>query len=116
MTTDGIPNILQKIVEAKRKEVERLKTELPVAALEERIAVQRPPLNLSGALWGDSVRIIAEVKKASPSKGLLRDDFDPATLAKTYVDNGAAAISVLTNVDHFQGSIDDLSAVHGVAN
>ena len=116
MTTDGIPNILQKIVEVKRKEVERLKTELPISALEERIASQRPPLNLSGTLWGDSMRIIAEVKKASPSKGLLRDDFDPATLAKTYVDNGAAAISVLTNVDHFHGSIEDLATVHGVAN
>ncbi len=116
MTTDGIPNILQQIVEVKRKEVERLKIELPVSTLEKRIADQSRPLNLSGALWGDSVRIIAEVKKASPSKGLLSENFNPATLAKTYVDGGAAAISVLTNVDHFQGSIDDLATVHGVAN
>jgi indole-3-glycerol phosphate synthase len=65
---------------------------------------------------GGSVRIIAEVKKASPAKGLLRPDFDPVALAGAYVENGAAAISVLTNADHFQGSIDHLAAVHSVAN
>ena len=109
-------DILQKIVEVKRREVERLKVETPIAELERRIDAQAPPLNLAGALFGDSVRIIAEVKKASPSKGLLREDFDPASLAKIYADNGAAAISVLTNADHFQGSIDHLGAVHSVAN
>ena len=109
-------DILQKIVEVKRREVERLKVERPIAELEERIEAQQPPLNLAGALFGDSVRIIAEVKKASPSKGLLRPDFDPQSLAQTYADNGAAAISVLTNADHFQGSIEHLSDVHSVAN
>ena len=109
-------DILQKIVEVKRHEVERLKVEVPIEELEQRIEAQAPPLNLAGALFGESVRIIAEVKKASPSKGLLREDFDPPSLAKIYADNGAAAISVLTNSDHFQGSIDHLSLVHGVAN
>ena len=109
-------DILQKIVEVKRREVERLKVEAPVAELEKRIEAQAPPLNLAGALFGDSVRIIAEVKKASPSKGLLREDFDPESLAKTYADTGAAAISVLTNTDHFQGSINHLASVHLVAN
>ena len=109
-------DILQKIVEVKRVEVERLKVEMPIAALEARIEAQAPPLNLAGALFGESVRIIAEVKKASPSRGLLREDFDAKSLAKTYADNGAAAISVLTNADHFQGSIEHMSAVHSVAN
>jgi indole-3-glycerol phosphate synthase len=109
-------DILQKIVEVKRREVERLKVEMPIDELKKRIEAQAPPLNLAGTLFGDSVRIIAEVKKASPSKGLLRKDFDPATLANIYADNGAAAISVLTNTDHFQGSINHLSAVHSVAN
>lgn len=109
-------DILQKIVEVKRVEVERLKVEMPIAELEARIEAQAPPLNLAGALFGESVRIIAEVKKASPSKGLLRENFDPKSLAKIYADNGAAAISVLTNADHFQGSIEHMSAVHSVAN
>ena len=109
-------DILQNIVKVKRREVERLKVEVPILELERRIEGQQPALNLAGALFGDAVRIIAEVKKASPSKGLLREDFEPKSLAKTYADNGAAAISVLTNADHFQGSIDHLSAVHSVAN
>ena len=109
-------DILQRIVEAKRREVERLKVEVPIAELERRIEAQQPALNLAGALFGESVRIIAEVKKASPSKGLLREDFNPKSLAKTYADNGAAAISVLTNTDHFQGSIQHLRTVHSIAN
>ena len=109
------PDILRRIVEVKRREVERLKVERPVPALEKLIEAQPPPLNLAGALWGDSVRIIAEVKKASPAKGLLRPGLDVVELASSYVENGAAAISVLTNVDHFQGSIEDLERVHGVA-
>lgn len=109
-------DILDKIVEVKRREVERLKTDVPIAALEERIAAQSPPLNLAGALWGDEVRVIAEIKKASPSKGLLAAHFDPRALANTYAANGAAAVSVLTNADHFQGSIEHLSAAHSVVN
>ena len=107
--------ILTEIVDVKRLEVERLKVEAPISRLEERIAKQKPPLNFAGALMGTSMRIIAEVKKASPAKGLLRADFDPGSLATTYVENGAAAISVLTNAVHFQGSIEDMEAVHKVA-
>ena len=103
--------ILKQIVEVKRREVERLKAEVPRAGLERRIETQTPPLNLSGALMGDGVRVIGEAKRSSPVKGLLRKDFDAVSLAKAYADNGAAAISVLTNVDHFGGSIDDMVAV-----
>ena len=56
------------------------------------------------------------MKRASPARGLLRADLDPAALASSYADNGAAAVSVLTNKDHFQGSIEDLEAVHGAVN
>ena len=107
--------ILDKILEAKRAEVERHKRELPFAELEARVKASPFPLNLSGALWGDKVRLIAEVKKASPSKGLLAADYDPAAIAATYTANGAAAISVLTEVDHFQGSLAHLTAVKAVA-
>ena len=107
MANPKTPDILKKIVANKRLEVERQKLDHPLAELEQRIqAPGHPaPLNLAGALMGDEVRVIAEVKKASPSKGLLRQDFDPATLAAAYAENGAAAVSVLTDADFFQGSI-----------
>ena len=99
------PDILQRIVAAKRGEVERLKTQAPRSELERRIeSPDHPrPLNMAGALMGDDVRVIAEVKKASPTKGLLRADFDPVALARVYADNGAAAVSVLTDAHHFDG-------------
>ncbi len=102
--------ILDEIVASKRREVEESKGRTPLETLEEHIACQPPALNLSGALLGDRVRLIAEVKKASPSRGLLAPDFDPVRLATTYVENGAAAVSVLTD-PRFQGTLDDLAAV-----
>ena len=111
-----IPDILTKIIAAKRREVERLKEDVPLAELESVVADQKPPLNLVGALMGDKVRIIAECKKASPAKGLLRTDYNARFLAESYVANGAAAISCLTNVDHFQGSLTDLRDVCDVAH
>ena len=116
MSKQDTPDILKQIVEVKRGEVERLKKEQPVSELQALIERQPAPLNLSGALMGESVRVIAEVKKASPVKGQLRDDFDPASLATSYADNGAAAVSVLTNFDHFQGTIGHLVDVHRVVN
>ena len=116
-----MPTILDQIVEKKKAELERRQLEEPLAALERRIADMPAPLNFSGCIWGPGIRLIAEVKKASPSRGLLLADFDPVDLARTYADNGAAAISVLTEVDHFQGSLDHLRQVsaavhdHGVA-
>ena len=112
MIDPNTPDILRAIVDAKREEVERLKIEAPIATLEERIKRQDRPLNFAGALMGSSVRVIAEVKRASPTRGVLRADFDPAWLAKTYAQGGAAAVSVLTNAEHFQGSIDDLEVAH----
>ena len=114
MAVSDTPDILKKIVEVKRREVERLKRRVPVSELEGRVESRElsPPLNLAGALMGDSVRIIAEVKKASPTRGLLRPDFDPVSLATAYADSGAAAVSVLTDAEHFQGSIEHLAAAH----
>ena len=106
------PDILKEIVASKRLDVERLKSEAPLPQIEERLERQAPPLNLSGALMGDSVRVIAEIKRQSPIKGLLRAELDPVSTATTYADSGAAAISVLTEADHFRGSIGHLEAVH----
>ena len=102
--------ILDDIVAAKREELGQRIAEVPLADLERCMEDQPPPLNLSGALVGDGMRLIAEVKKASPSRGLLCPNFDPVKLAETYVNNGAAAVSVLTD-RHFQGTLDHMAAV-----
>ena len=104
------PDILKEIVAAKKGELVRQKELVPLSQLEGRIASQPPPLNLSGALLGGGLRLIAEVKKASPSKGLLRPDFHPVDLVRTYVDNGAAAISVLTD-PRFQGELSHVEQI-----
>ncbi|MBF8268270.1 MAG: trpC [Dehalococcoidia bacterium] len=106
--------ILDRIVETKRHEVERRKREEPLTALQERIRALPVPLNFSGALLGNGLRLIAEAKKASPSRGLLQDDYDPAALARVYATNGAAAVSVLTEKEHFQGSLEHLVRVKEV--
>ena len=98
-------NILEDIVAAKRQEVAVQKEKVSLDALQELMACQQKPLNLSGALLGDGIRLIAEVKKASPSRGLLCPDFDPVRLASTYASNGAAAISVLTD-PRFLGELE----------
>ena len=107
--------ILEEIVAAKKEEVAEQKGRVSQSELEERVKGMGLPLNLSGALLGDRVRLIAEVKKASPSRGLLAPNFDPRALAKAYADNGAAAISVLTD-PRFQGTLEDLESVAKVAS
>ena len=102
--------ILDDIVAAKSGELTQQKAQTPFKVLEGKIASQPKLLNLSGALLGDRVRLVAEIKKASPSRGLLCPDFDPVWLANTYAENGAAAISVLTD-PRFQGTLDHLAAV-----
>lgn len=116
MIISGAPDILHKIVEVKKQEVDRLKVEQPISLLQDRIDMRDTPLNFAGALIGTRVRVIAEIKKASPSKGVLRADFDPAWLATIYANNGAAAISVLTNADHFQGNIAHLDAAQSAVH
>ncbi len=107
--------ILDKILADKKIEVEQRKQLLSLSALKERIA-QYKLLDFAAALKGDGIKLIAEVKKASPSKGVLCPDLDPVALAGTYADNGAAAISVLTEVTHFQGSLKYLAAIREKVN
>lgn len=103
--------MLNRIVAQKREEVEQRKKSLPISTLKERLARQKKPLDFASALSGDSTRLIAEVKRASPSRGLLCPNFNPVALAKTYAQGGAAAISVLTEINYFEGSIDHLTAI-----
>ncbi len=103
--------MLNKIMAQKRDEVRLRRRSLPLSSLEKLITQRQAPLDLADALGGTPVRLIAEVKQASPSRGVLRPDFNPVELAKEYALGGAAAISVLTEVNYFGGSIDHLAAI-----
>jgi len=111
-----MPNILDEIVSNKLKEIEMIKKKNSLEFLDKMIKKKNIPLNLAGSLMGDSVRVIAEIKQNSPSKGLLTNNFDPLELSKIYCENGAAAISVLTDQKYFKGSLDHMSAVSGFVN
>jgi indole-3-glycerol phosphate synthase len=110
-------SILERIVAYKRQEIADARARVPEAELERRVANTIAPRDFRAALERQSgVAIIAEVKKASPSAGLLRADFDPVALARTYEQHGAACISVLTDRPSFQGSLQDLSAVRAAVS
>jgi indole-3-glycerol phosphate synthase len=87
------------------------KKRLPLTEVRHLAKAQPPPLDLATALRGDGIRLIAEVKKASPSRGVIRADFDPVAIAGTYAASGASAISVLTEAHYFQGSLEYLSDI-----
>ncbi|MEM6798225.1 MAG: indole-3-glycerol phosphate synthase TrpC [Planctomycetota bacterium] len=106
-----MPTILDKIVATKRTEIEQAKAARPEADLRAMIADTSPPRDFFGALSRDGIQLIAEVKKASPSAGLIREDFDPVAIARTYEGHGAACISVLTDEHYFQGRLDFLRDV-----
>jgi indole-3-glycerol phosphate synthase len=109
---DAIPDILARIVAKKRDELAHCAQHLDRWEREAdlRLATRR---DFRAALSARTPAIIAEVKKASPSKGLLRADFDPARIARQYQRGGAAALSVLTDESFFQGSLADLEAARG---
>jgi indole-3-glycerol phosphate synthase len=110
-----LPAILDRILAAKRRQLQRRRLDEPLGILRTRLAQAAPPTrSLAEALRGPSLGLIAEVKRASPSRGILRADLDAQALARTYAGSGAAAISVLTEKRHFGGSLDDLEAVRAV--
>jgi indole-3-glycerol phosphate synthase len=105
-------SILDRIVETKWREIETAKAAVPEAELERRVADLPPVRDFRAAIRRFGlITLIAEVKKASPSAGVIRADFDPVRIARIYETHGAAAISVLTDVDYFQGSLSYLTAV-----
>jgi indole-3-glycerol phosphate synthase len=108
----SMSTILDDIVAAKREEVDLTKSETPVEKLRERLAGAPPPRDFLGALsQGPPIRLIAEIKKASPSAGVIRADFDPVRIAEIYQQHGASCISVLTDGPFFQGSLEHLKQV-----
>jgi len=102
---------LDKIVAEKLDELEQRQKMVPLSELSTTIREKPLPLDLAAALSGDSIRLIAEVKRASPSAGVLCPNLDPVKLATTYAQCGAAAISVLTESRYFGGSGEDLEAI-----
>jgi indole-3-glycerol phosphate synthase len=96
--------------------VARRRSDLAEAALRDRPLFNAPSRGFARSLGGSRRRIIAEVKRASPSKGLIRPDFDPVALAREYEDNGAGAISVLTEERFFQGSLSHLEQIRSAVS
>ena len=103
--------ILDEIIANKRTELAAAMQRSPLGKIEARARRAPSPLSLSAAVKGRKVKLIAEVKKASPSRGLICRDFDPLKIASLYAENGAAAISVLTESKYFQGSLDYLQSI-----
>jgi indole-3-glycerol phosphate synthase len=118
-TLDDQPrHILEEIVWQKETEVAQMRDRTPLIELQKKAAIALPPRDFLAALRHHPTKpaVIAEVKKASPSKGVIRADFDPAAIALAYQQGGAACISVLTDVKFFQGSFENLAIVRSTVD
>ena len=106
-------NILEEIVWHKEVEVEQMRSKQPLLELQKQVKNAPPTRNFVQALRESKTQpaLIAEVKKASPSKGVIREDFDPVDIARKYEQGGASCLSVLTDNKFFQGSFENLAAV-----
>lgn len=109
-------SILDKIVEKKRERLDGVKARTPLSELRSRIPDIEKPRDFISAIKRDNghIRLIAEIKKASPSKGVIREDFDPVKIARIYEDKSVDAISVLTEEDFFSGDLKYIPSVKGV--
>ncbi|MFZ3063535.1 MAG: indole-3-glycerol phosphate synthase TrpC [Actinomycetota bacterium] len=103
--------ILHEILQNKREELESRNREMPLKILKEKVVSSEVRRDFESALKAPGLSFIAEIKKASPSRGVIREDFDPVELARIYTKSGVSAVSVLTDSRYFQGSLDDLRKV-----
>src|SRR5690606_16953115 len=112
MASSSTKSILDQIIDHKRIEVARQQAKIPQAQLEAKAEKMPAPRDFAAALRKPGkASLIAEVKKASPSKGVLIENFDPLAIANIYANNGASAISVLTDQRYFQGSLKYLEGI-----
>ncbi|MFO0905351.1 MAG: indole-3-glycerol phosphate synthase TrpC [Pirellulales bacterium] len=112
-----MPTILDKIVATKRTEIAAAQAARPESQLRDALANAPPVRDFFGALAADGpIKLIAEVKKASPSKGVIRADFCPVEIAETYAASGATCLSVLTDVQYFQGSLEYLKNIRAAVD
>jgi indole-3-glycerol phosphate synthase len=113
-------HVLDRIIAAKRVEVERAKAQVPAQAIERRARSACAPrgfeASLRARIAAGEPAVIAEIKRASPSKGLIRADFDPARIAASYEAHGAACLSVLTDREFFKGSPEDLQGARAACS
>jgi indole-3-glycerol phosphate synthase len=113
-------NILAEICQKKRAHVSAQKAAIGEATLRQKIRDAEKPRGFKAVLEGKiknrQIGLIAEIKKASPSKGIIREDFDPAQLAKAYAQGGAACLSVLTDAPYFQGDDNDLATARAAVS
>ncbi len=115
-----VPDILQKIIEVKKQEVDALRSHVSEEDLKEKAMAAHPALGFRDSLVSKAketshVALIAEVKKASPSKGIIREDFDPVDIASQYSRGGAACLSVLTDEQFFCGNLSYIQQAKDVA-
>ncbi|MER3433640.1 MAG: indole-3-glycerol phosphate synthase TrpC [Leptolyngbya sp. ERB_1_1] len=116
---DSAPhNILEEIVWHKETEVDQLREKMPLIELQSKVKDLPPPKDFLAAIKNSKTKpaVIAEVKKASPSKGVIRPDFDPEAIAQSYQSGGATCLSVLTDAEFFQGSFENLSKIRAIVD
>jgi indole-3-glycerol phosphate synthase len=111
-------SLLNKILEKKRERLNSLKTKTPLREVRSRASDVEMPKDFKDAIKRDSssIRLIAEIKKASPSRGIIREDFNPVTIASIYERKAVDAISILTEEDYFQGKLEYLLEVKKITN
>ena len=113
-------DILNKIIATKHQEVAAVKAAKPFSVVEAEALAQPAPRDFVGAIQqkiaNGQPAVIAEIKKASPSKGIIRPDFQPAEIARSYAEHGAACLSVLTDKEYFQGAPEYLQAARAACN
>ena len=104
-------NILEKIIANKKNVIEKYKTEFSINDLENKISLYKNYFNFKNKLKEKKISVIAEIKKASPSDGIIIKDYDPKSIAKQYLNSGASCISILTEENYFHGNLDHIDQI-----